>query len=233
MAFPVIQAVGETNGSTAATSKVCNLPTGIVSGDLLLLELRSNGADTHSTPTDWTALFLNDGSDISDDVTSLWYRVAAGTEGASVTVTATASLKFTSVSFRVSGHDSATAPVISTLVVGTSASPDPPALTPAGGAKDFLWLAMAAYEGEQTDPPTFPTNYTLGQVAASSGAGGAIATNSRSAGAGSQLNAATEDPGIYTISVSDDWTAWTVAIYPTPPAPSANPVFECRVPGYA
>lgn len=233
MAFPVIETVGETNGSGAATNKVCNLPAGIVSGDLLILELRSNAADTHSTPAGWTSLVLNDASDASNDTQSIWYRVADGTEGASVTVNGTASSKFTSVSLRISGHDSATAPALSAVATGTTAAPNSATLTPAGGAKDFLWLSLGGWEGGQADPPTFPTNYTLGQVAASSGTGGSTATNSRSASSGRQLNAATEDPGAYAISASDDWNMRTLAVYPTPPAAAANPVFEMRVPEYA
>src|SRR3990167_3129322 len=102
MAFPIVQTTATTAGSTAATNKVCNLPTGIVSGETLVLILRSAGADTHSTPTGWTQLFLNDTSDASDDTTSLWWRKADGTEGATVTVNGTASLKFASLSYRIS-----------------------------------------------------------------------------------------------------------------------------------
>lgn len=224
MAFPTIEAVGETNGSTAATNKVCNLPTGIVNGSLLILELRSNVADTHSTPAGWTMLILNNTADASDDTTSIWYRQADGTEGATVTVNGTASSKFTSVSLRISGHSNPAtqAPEISAVATGTSVSPNSLSLSPTGGAKDYLWLTMAAYEGEQTDPPTFPTNYTLGQVAASSGTAGVVATNSRSASAGRQLNASSEDPGAYTISASDDWTAVTIAVHPAPPATPAR-----------
>lgn len=42
----------------------------------------------------------------------------------------------------------------------------------------------------------------------------AITTNSRCAGASRQLNAASEDPPSWTISVSDNWSAWTIAVFP-------------------
>ena len=217
MAFPSIAATATTNGSTAATNKVCNLPTGIVSGDRLVLILRSAGADIHSTPVGWSALDLNNGTDTSNDITSIFARDADGTEGATVTINGTASLKFAVISWRITGAD-VVANIQFAAAIGTSASPDPPSLSPTGGAKDYLWLWVGGWEGEQTSPPASnPANYTLNVVGADSGAGGAVATNCRVAGAARQLNAATEDPGVWTISVSDDWTATVVAIPPTAP----------------
>lgn len=212
MAFPVDAARVGTNGSTAATNKVCNLPTGIASGHQLVLELRSAGADTHSTPTGWTALVLNNNADASNDVVSVFWRIADGTEGATVTVTATASLKFAAICWRITG---AGTPQISAAATGASATPDPPSFTPTGGAQDYLWLWVGSWEGEQTSPPAGnPTNYS-NPFGAATGEGGAIATNCRAAGATRQFNAATEDPPSWTISVIDDWTAWTIAVPPS------------------
>jgi len=73
-----VAATQQTDGFTAATNKVCLLPSGIVSGDLLLLTLRSTGNDTHVTPSGWTQLVLNNTADASDDRTSLWYKKATG-----------------------------------------------------------------------------------------------------------------------------------------------------------
>jgi hypothetical protein len=221
MAFPVVQATATTGGSTAATNKVCNLPTGIASGDLLLLILRSAGADTHSTPTGWTLLFLNNTADASDDTCSLWYRQADGTEGASVTVNGTASLKFASLAYRITGHENPAtqAPQFATLVTGTSTLPDPGSLSPTGGAKDYLWLWLGAWEGEQTSPPAgTPTNYT-DAIGASSLIAGVVTTNCRVASARRSLNAVSENPPSWTISASDDWTATVVAVHPAPPPP--------------
>lgn len=219
MAFPVDAARTGTNGSTAAANKVCTLPSGISAGHLLILVLRSAGADTHSTPTGWTSLVLNDTADASDDTTSVWYRLATGTEGSTVTVNGTASLKFAALCWRITGaiDPSTQPPQISTAATGTSTTPNPASLTPTGGAKDYLWLWVGAWEGEQTSPPAGnPANYS-NPAGASSGTAGAVATNCQVAGASRQLNAASEDPPSWTISASDDWTAWTVAIHPQPP----------------
>src|SRR4030095_4447563 len=103
MASPVdANRVATTVGSTAAQNKACDLPTGVTIGQLLVLVLRSAGADTHSTPSGWTAGGLNDATDASDDVTSLCYRSAADTN-TSVTVTCTTSVKYAAIAYRITG----------------------------------------------------------------------------------------------------------------------------------
>jgi len=212
MAAPVDAGRTGTAGSTAAVNKVCNLPASLVGGDILVLILRSAGADTHTTPTDWTDLVKNDASDASDDTTSIFWKVATGDEGATVTVNGTASLKFAAHAWRVTGGSAG--PAVSTIVTGSSTDPDPGSLSPAGGSKEYLWFWLGGWEGEQTSPPAGnPTNYS-NPVGASSGTAGLVATNCRVAGATRQNTTATEDPPSWTISASDDWSAWTVAISP-------------------
>ena len=218
MAFPAVAATATTNGSTAAINKVCNLPANIVAGQLLLLLLRSAAADTHSTPSGWTQLILNNSADASLDVFSLWYKVAAGNEGATVTVTATTSLKFGALAWRITNAElpGIIAPQVSTVAVGTSTTPDPPSITPSGGAKDYLFMWIGCWEGEQTSPPASnPTNYAGNKIGCDSGTGGTVDTNVRCASATRNLNTASaEDAGSWTISVSDDWSAITVIIHP-------------------
>jgi hypothetical protein len=220
VAFPSVAGTAATNGTTATAAPVVSLPSGIVAGDLLLVLFRCSSAGAIGWPAGWTELF-DDASDASANQTALAYRRADGTEGATVTLSCTSS-KFAAVAFRVTGAEDPAVqpPQFAALTTGTSTAPNPGALTPTGGAKDYLWLALGGWEGEQTSPPaTFPANYTLGQVGANSGTAGVVTTNVRVAGAGRQLNAASEDPGAWTISVSDDWTATTVAVHPAPPPP--------------
>jgi hypothetical protein len=217
MAFPAIGSTNTTNGTTATTSPVVNLPTGIVAGNLLLVLFRGASLSGDITwPAGWTELF-DDASDASNDETTMAWRKADGTEGATITLSTPVSGKFAALSWRITGAADPTVqpPQFATLATGASVNPNPGSLTPTGGAKDYLWLAVGGWEGEQTSPPgTFPANYTLNQIGADSGIAGAVATNCRLAGAGRQLNAASEDPGAFTISVSDDWTATTLAIHP-------------------
>lgn len=215
MAFPSIAGTGATTaGSTAATNKACVLPASIAAGNLLILVIRSAGADTHTTPTDWNDLVKNDGTDASDDVVSIFYRVATGSEGTSVTVNGTGSVRWAAISWRITDHNSAQAPQASTVASGTNTTPNPTTCTPTGGAKDYLWLWVGTWEGEQTSPPTGnPTNYsnTLGS---DTGTAGAVTANCRVGVASRTNNASSEDAGSWTISASDDWMAWVIAVHP-------------------
>jgi len=217
MAFPVDAARATTNGTGAGTSVTVNLPAGIVAGNVLVALHRCAVAGAIGWPTGWTE--LKDASvDAADDQQALAYRKADGNEGTTMTVTQ-GNGKFASIVWRITGAEdpAVQAPEVSADATGTSATPDPASLTPTGGAKDYLWLWLGGWEGEQTSPPAGnPTNYS-NPDGANSGTGGAIATNCRVAGASRQLNAASEDPPSWTISVSDDWTAWTLALHPAPP----------------
>ncbi len=226
MAFPAVQTTATTNGTTATASATVNLPAGIVAGDLLLVLHRCAVAGALGFPIGWTE--LKDASvDAADDQQGLAYRQADGSEGASITVTQ-GNGKFASIAYRISGaEDPATqAPEVSADATGASTIPDPATLTPTGGAKDYLWLLLGGWEGEQTSPPAGnPTNYA-NPLGADSGIAAAITTNCRVASAGRSLNAASEDPPSWTISVSDDWTAWTLAIHPATAV--LNPAFLHR-----
>lgn len=99
-------------------------------------------------------------------------------------------------------------PEIGTAATGASTLPNPPTLTPSWGAADTLWLVVAGASGAVT-ASAYPTNYTDGNDdATSSGTAASIASARRA------LNAATEDPGTFTISASTNWVAQTLAVRP-------------------
>jgi len=219
MAFPTPQTFATTNGTTATASAVVTLPSGIVAGDLLIILHRSAIGTASHALSGWTSP-VNDNTDASDDRTSLWYRQSDGTEGASVTITQTSS-KFASIAVRITGHEDPVtqAPEAPTIATANSNVPDPPSVSPTGGAKDYLWLWCGGWEGEQTSPPASqPTNY-LNPQGANSGTAAGVTTNCRVGMATRQLNAASEDAPSWTISAADDWSAFTVAIHPAPPPP--------------
>lgn len=226
MTFPTITAENPTtddsaggaatSGSTAATSHSVVLPATVNAGDLLMIFGRVAVAGTVAiTGGGWT--IVQDSSDGSDDVTFFAWRdtLADGTEdGTSVTVTH-GNGKMSAYTKAIGGaEDPATqAPEHSTVAVANSTTPDPTACTPTGGAKDYYWIWFGGWEGEQTLSKTVPTNYT-GTVDVSSGTGGVITTNTQIKVCRRTANASSEDPGSVTLSVADDWTAWTIAIHP-------------------
>src|SRR3990167_5444039 len=218
MAFPVVATSASTTGTTATTAPAVDLPTGITSGDLLVVLFRNaaNGGIGVTWPNGWTEL-ADEASDGSGgaDATSIAWRKADGTEGATITLT-TATQKFAALALRITGAADPTSqpPELSTVATVSSNAPDPSSLSPTGGAKEYLWLWAGGWEGEQTSPPvSSPTNY--GDVlGADSGTAAGAASNCRVAVATRALNAASEDPPSWTISATDQWTAFTIAVHP-------------------
>lgn len=211
MAYSVVAAV---NGGddTVGTEHTINLPTGIGSGDLLLVFFASDGDPTIAFPGGWTKLFEKGRSFLVKF--GAWYRVADGGEGASITVTTTASEGTAHTSYRITGYSGT--PEVGTAATGVTANPNPPNLTPTWGAKDTLWFAVCGYDTNKT-VTAYPTNHTNGRNDYSDGGSGCGVGSARR-----ELNAVSEDPGTFTLSGSDQWVANTVAIQPAGAPPEAN-----------
>lgn len=217
MAFPVIQTTAENSVNTAGTSHAITLPADIRTGDGILIILdKGSTSGTFNSKAGWTELV---DENLGNGIT-IWYRDSDGTEGASVTFTHTTSTRSASISYRISGHQpfAIRSPELSTVATGTSTDPGPSILTPTGGAKDYLWIAMAGMAGEELDDDTWgntpPTNYLPSPPTqkacgtAGTNLGGKILTATRS------LNAANETPGTFNTDVSTAWRSYTIAIHP-------------------
>lgn len=216
MAFPAVVGRNVYDG-LADTSHAINIGSP-ADGTLVVIIARVTTTTTISWPAGWTLLVDNDQTDGSNDATCIAYRLCDGTEGATVTVTTAITGKVSAVAYEITGaaNPATQPPEVSTVATGTSATPDPSSLSPTGGAKDYLWLWLGAWEGEQTSPPTGnPTNYTNPTGGGQSTAG-TVVNNCRVAVAERNLNAASEDPPSWTIDAADDWSAWTMAVHPAP-----------------
>ncbi len=88
----------------------------------------------------------------------------------------------------------------------SGANTNPPSHTPAGGARDYLWVAVRSGEAAvvATAAPASFSNLT----SATGGASGASTSTAER-----QLNAASLDPGTFT-SATEDCVGWTIAIPP-------------------
>lgn len=215
MAFPVVESKRGTGRLSAETTSPILYPLTISAGALLVCIFRSASAGAIGWPSGWNEI-VEDSSDASDDVTAIAWRAAVGDEDGLTFAVTHGSGKAAAIVYSITGAEAPATqpPQLSTVVVGSSATPNPTTCTPTGGAKDYLWLWLGGWEGEQTTPPaSTPTNYSNSQGAAT-GTTGVVAINCRVASAQRDLNAASEDPGSWTISVSDDWSAWTMAVHP-------------------
>jgi hypothetical protein len=92
-----------------------------------------------------------------------------------------------------------------------STAPNPPSLTPSWGAADTLWLAVTGWSEGTITASAFPTNYT------NTGQNGTGVAGSEGVSIGwgfRELNAASEDPGTFTLGSAANWVAFTIAIRP-------------------
>jgi hypothetical protein len=232
---PYVVETAESSTNTAGTSHTINMPAG-ASGNLLLIVLaKGTPAITNATINalaGWTEL-------LDESVSCglyVAYRVADGTEGATITLTSSQIIRTASITYEIAQHDSGTAPAIATTATGTSATPDPPPITPPS-SKDYLFIAFFDCTGaaEEADDDTWvntaPTNYTnLLQKAcgiAGTNLNGMIGSAERELTTGSA-----EDPGTFGKDVSTGWRAQTVIVHPEATAAGASLIWQPAPPSY-
>ena len=208
MAFPTVEATAASTTTPASTSHTITLPAGVVAGDLLIawIVIENGSAPEFTWPAGWTELFdITDGDDTS--VYSAAWKEAVASEPNPVVTSGSSDIS-AQCAYRISGaEDPATqAPEFATFTFAED-FPDPPNLTPTGGAKDYLWIAATGYNSG--DPTTAaPTSYA--PLLNAQNAAMEHSTAHRT------LNAASENPGIFT--VTDDGScigsAVTIVVHP-------------------
>lgn len=202
MAFPTVAARAASQTSANVSNHTVSLPTGIQAGDLLLacLGFDNSGATPITWPSGWTKIV-----DLTSGNTtfSVAWRKATGSEGTSISVTSSVACRSGHSVLRITGARDPTiqAPQIATAT-GSSATPDPPLLTPTGGTKDYLWIAAAEARNNITAGPANYSNLNGGFDTV------ACKTAERS------LTTSSEDPGTFTAATSVAWAAATIAVYP-------------------
>lgn len=210
MAFPAVAAREDSIKTPAGTTHAVDLPAGVVSGDLLIVSFTAfeTSSIVVTWPAGWTSLIsAHHNASTSTAFTEIRYRVADGTEGATISITTNESQESSHRSWRISGQHTTSAPE-GAAATGSSTTPNPPALDPAGwAAEDTLWLAIAAIDHGTRTFSAFPASYV--NTFDHDGLG------VPNAGYGERsLNAASEDPSTFTISQTTAWAAFTIAIRP-------------------
>ena len=224
MASPTVQATAESVTSTAGTTHSVNLPTGIAAGDLLLLcSDKGSTAATVNALTGWTELL----DENSANGLYVAYRWADGTEVGPLAMGTSASTRLATIALRVSGAENPAtqAPQIGTTATGTSVNPDPPAVTPTGGSKDYLSVAFFGSAGEEADDDTWVTAVPTGYTSPALQKTGGVAGTNLGALLGltyRQFTGASEDPGTFTMAVSAAWRAQTLIVPPSGDAPAGG-----------
>jgi hypothetical protein len=209
--IPTVQSRATSSVTSDSMSHTVTLPSGIISGDLLISAFSVDGNPTVTWPSGWTS-FASGNSPANASKLEIAYRRADGTEGSSITVTTSASEQSTHSTLRIAGaEDPATrAPEASTAASSNSTAPNSTTVTPTGDTKNYLWLAVFGNDdGTGGAIKNVPTGYANSNwKVTSTAAGTRVATAERTS------RAASEDPGAWTIQVTRDWVAFTVAVHP-------------------
>jgi hypothetical protein len=207
--FPVLIGTNTSATTSATSSHSVALPSGIVAGMRLIVAFSVQGDAGPGTPSGWSVLAdANSGAGGSDERLVLYQKIAGGSEGASLSIATSNNRGSAHNSFLIGGGGAPEAAASN----GTSATPDPPNLTPAGGSGNYLWLAINGYVVNAARAVSaFPADYSDGIQVQASGT-----TNRPGCGSARRtLAAAGENPGAFTMSGSlNGWAAATIAIPP-------------------
>lgn len=213
MAFPVIAATNTSSHTSNTTSHTINLPSGIVSGNLLIVFFTcgppNNGDVTITWPAGWNILSETFLAGSLGHKQSTYYRRADGSEGSTITITTSALRVSAHGSYRITGHHATRNPEAGVAATGSSTSANPPSLNPsAWGTEDTLWAAFGSAESGAAQFSGFPSGYTLNQLSVSG-------NNVQLGAAAKQSRVESEDPGTFT-NPNAPWIAQTFAVPPAP-----------------
>lgn len=253
MAFPTIADADTTSGTVTSNSSSWTLtyPTNIAAGDLLIAMIAADGISGYA---DWGAMsgagswWYSFGSlamrQSSANAISVLYKKADSALSGTFDIPLAASEQGSWSVYRIpagtwyggetqagfvslsSGPQNATNVAVSGST-STSTTPDPPSLDPANwDAEDTLWLAVTSVDASRTVSayPSSPDTFTNTGYLASGGNSGATLGWARL-----EKNAASVDPGTFTISSSDEWVAATIAIRPAAPPPVTDSAVLNRI----
>jgi len=196
------------------------------SGDLLIaIVIIYDGNSTNAEFSSWGGSF----TEFVDQATTATmgigaaYKWSTGSETGTFTVTSADASTNDSAFFLLSipGAHATTPPEGGTIANGTTAAADPGSFDPAGwGAEDTLWIAVGG-SGETGTGGTF-TGIASGPASysdyADSGISADVVGGVEGAVAFRQLNAASEDVGVFSVDLSNARnSALLLAVRPVPP----------------
>lgn len=205
MAFPLIEATQESTADSETPS--FTMPSSIVSGELLLAVIGWRGSSLPVTVTTsgWTELTRNNIDSGNTGNVLVVYREADGTEGSSLVLSMDSANEATCAISRISGWDTATAPLGSSGGSGTSkiSNPDPPSLS-FGWTTDTLAICGVVQREDENFNVT-PTGYT--EVADFE-----RSDKSRNRIDRKNITSSPENPSAYTLSSDRECSYYTLVI---------------------
>jgi len=217
--FPTVEDADTTTAcqTTNSTSWTLTYPANIASGNLLLLFVGHDGTGTGSLPAGWTFV-ANYAADSSAAQLKIARKFATGSESGTFAFGPGASEQGCWRIVRITGAHASQEPAVSSNATGDSTAPDSLSLNPAGwDVEDTLWYSAEAADNGNSDATGFPTNYNNQFSDSSVGGNGAHLGTARRF-----FRSASDDPSAFTIDLSEQWAAATLAIRPAVPDPPAR-----------
>lgn len=212
-AFPVIASTATTFivGTSTTTPHSLNMPTGIASGDVLLMFIQYRRASraVASFSESWTqAWFVQSGSTRRSYI---FWRIADGTEGSTTSMAVTGGTdNVIALVYRITGAQSVE---VGSASGTSSTAPDPPSLSPSWGSAKTLWFFFIGYENATVTFSAYPTNYSSSQLTGSPSPADSLGGQRAATGAYANQTG-TENPGAGTLSATANWFAQTIAVRP-------------------
>jgi hypothetical protein len=200
---PIVRSTASYGASSNIATHSIPLPASYSAGDLLLIFTSNIGGSTPGTPSGWTQLFLATATPSRSVTLACFYKIAAGGEGSSVSITWSASTASV-VAHSVAVKDAKAPPVAGTAATGLGTSPNPPAASPTGGAVPALAFAIAENTEVGNSVSAYPSGYEGGTYLASAGGTNILAVAWR------QIRATAEDPGAFTWTASGSYATNTI-----------------------
>lgn len=210
-AFPVTAAVA-TYAAESATTHPVNVPA-VTAGDLQLIIVNAAASTSYtiSTPSGWTQLYNSANGNLRG---AAFYREAPSTSGATtVNITISAGQRLTAVAYTITGHD--TVPALADIIsvsagaTGTSTTPNPSSVSVSWHDTGEKTLALAVAHSAAGASVSYPSGYSDGQTAYT---GVFNYFHARTSVAEKNIEAASEDPGSFTLGDSQLWMARTIVI---------------------
>lgn len=210
IAAPTLEATNTSVEAANTTTHTVSLPSSVAAGDLIGICFAYENDEVSPNPsaTGYTQLvntFRDPGASLA-----VFHKTATGGE-TTASVTTTESVQSAHYTFRISGWTGSPEAQTSFDI---STNPDPPSITPSGGADDYFIQTCVAID-EHRDFTVYPSGYTnTGYLNSHVSSADAVTIAYASKGL---TSATTEDPGQYTTQF-DDWRAVTISV-----APDASP----------
>ena len=212
--FPRIVSWAAANGTTG--NPTLTNPTGASPGDLVIWAVAHDSGDAMSGSTGWAE--LHDTANGTAVRAATYAKVLTGTND-TLTVTFGSANDYACAGMLIRGHGvtagaESTGITIGTAATGSDAAPNPPNCNP-GTARDHLWIAWAASDDDDNANAFMPANFAgLAQVE-----GAQSTTTCMMSVAYRMTNAASLDPGTFTLAAIEEWVTQTLAIPPGPIIP--------------